>query len=64
MSRKWFSRTHEDFLELTARFFEAFDMLELGDGAGVADARDDVFALGVYQVVTVEFLLRRWRGCA
>ena len=47
---------HEDFLELTTRFLEAFHMLELGDGARVADARDDVFALGVYQVVTVEFL--------
>ena len=32
-------------------------MLELGDGAGVADARDDVLALSVDEIVAVELLL-------
>ena len=33
-------------------------------GLGVADAGDDVLALGVHQVVAVELRRRRWRGCA
>ena len=47
----------EHTLELLAGFLQAVDMLQLGDGARVANARDDVFALGVHQVVAVEFLL-------
>ena len=47
----------EHALELLAGFLQAVDMLQLGDGARVANARDNVFALGVHQVVAVEFLL-------
>ena len=48
---------HEDLFELLAGFLKALDVLQISDGAGVADAGDDVFALGVDQVVAVEFLL-------
>ena len=47
---------HEDVLELLAGLLEARHVLELGDRRGVADAGDDVFALGVDEVVAVEFL--------
>ena len=47
----------EHALEFLASFLQAVDMLQLGDGARVANARDDIFALGVHQVVAVEFLL-------
>ncbi len=56
MSWKWFSRSTKISSSSTAGFLEAFDMLQLGDGARVADAGDDVLALGVHQVVAVEFL--------
>ncbi len=48
---------HEDVLELLTGFLQAVDVLELGDRGGVANAGDDVLALGVDQVVAVEFLL-------
>ena len=55
----------EDLLELLAGLFKALDVLQLGDGAGVADAGHDVLALGVDQVARPsELLLRRWRGRA
>ena len=38
---------HEDLFELLAGFLKALDVLQISDGAGVADAGDDVFALGV-----------------
>ena len=47
----------EDLLELLAGLFKALDVLQLGDGAGVADTGHDVLALGVDQVVAVELLL-------
>ena len=47
----------EDLFELGARLLQALDVLELCDGARIANARDDVFTLGIDQVVAVEFLL-------
>ena len=49
----------EHLFELGAGLLQALDVLKLCDGARVADACDDVFALGVDQVVAVEFLSRR-----
>ena len=46
----------EDVLELLACGLEARGGLEIGDGLGVADAGDDVLALGVDQKVAVELL--------
>ena len=46
----------EHLFELGAGLLKAFDVLELGNGAGVADAGDDVLALSVDQVVAIEFL--------
>ena len=48
---------HEHFLQLAAGLLQALHVLELGDGARVADARDHVLALRVHQVVAVELLL-------
>ena len=48
---------HEHFLQLATGLFQARDLFELGDGARVADARHHVLALGVHQVVAVEFLV-------
>ena len=46
----------EDALELLACRLETRSALEVGDGLGVADAGDDVLALGVDQKVAVELL--------
>lgn len=46
----------EDTLELLTCGLEARGGLEVGDGLGIADAGDDVLALGVDQKVTVELL--------
>ena len=46
----------EDALELLTCGLEAWGGLEIGDGLGVADASDDVLALGVNQKVAVELL--------
>ena len=48
---------HEDLLELGSCLLQPVDMLKLCDGAGVANASDNVLALGIDQVITVEFLL-------
>ena len=49
----------EDAFQFFACFFQARNRLKFGDRAGVANARDHVFALGVHQVVAVEFLFAR-----
>ncbi len=46
----------ENALELLARGLEARGGLEVGDGLGVADAGDNVLALGIHQKVAVELL--------
>ena len=46
----------EDALELLASGLEARSGLEIGNGLGVADAGDNVLALGVNQKVAVELL--------
>ena len=46
----------EHALELLTRRLEARGGLEVGDGLGVADAGDNVLALGIHQKVTVELL--------
>ena len=54
---------HEHFLELVARFLETLNVFKVGDGARVANAGDNVFALGVDQIVAIE-LLRAVGGIA
>ena len=46
----------EHALELLACGLEARGSLEVGDGLGVADAGDDVLALGIHQKVAIELL--------
>ena len=46
----------EHALELLACGLEARGGLEVGDGLGVADAGDDVLALGIHQKVAIELL--------
>ena len=46
----------EDAFQLLAGFFQAGVLLQFCNRAGVADTCDDVLALGVDQVVAVEFL--------
>ena len=45
---------HENLLELGARLFKTGGLLKIGDGLGVANTSDNVFALGVDKEVAVE----------
>ena len=45
---------HENLLELGARIFKTRSPLEIGDGLGVANTGDDVFALGIDKEVAIE----------